>query len=183
MTARQPELFGPRHDPYWDSVAVLVTLWLAGLVSIGAAWRGAAAQAAVALQLPYVISGGIGGLCLSGFACGLLLIQAQRKRAAEERAEIAGIDRRRRRGSARGAGSSATAARALAAAVVILFASSTATLLFRVLDDRGQSAAAAPGFAYPVVMAAPLAFLTLGGYLAWAMTQPVEAGASGLSRN
>ena len=33
--------------------------------------------------------------------------------------------------------------------------------------------AGGPGFAYPVVMAAPLLLLALGGYLAWALTQPV----------
>ena len=30
-----------------------------------------------------------------------------------------------------------------------------------------------PGFAYPIVMVAPLVLLALGGYLAWALTQPV----------
>ena len=30
-----------------------------------------------------------------------------------------------------------------------------------------------PGFAYPVVMAAPLVLLALGGYLGWALTRPV----------
>jgi hypothetical protein len=31
-----------------------------------------------------------------------------------------------------------------------------------------------PGFAYPVVFAAPLLLLVLGGYFGWALTQPVE---------
>jgi hypothetical protein len=30
-----------------------------------------------------------------------------------------------------------------------------------------------PGFAYPVVLAAPLVLLALAGYLGWALTQPV----------
>jgi len=34
-----------------------------------------------------------------------------------------------------------------------------------------------PGFAYPVVFAAPLVLLVLGGYFGWALTQPVEVTA------
>jgi len=34
-----------------------------------------------------------------------------------------------------------------------------------------------PGFAYPIVMAVPLVLLALGGYLAWALSQPVTVRA------
>jgi len=77
------------RDPFVASVVVLSALALAGLIGVGVAWRGAAATLVVALQLPYITSGAIGGLALLGFALGLLLIQARRRDEARRRAEFA----------------------------------------------------------------------------------------------
>ena len=78
------------RDPFVASVAVLVALGLVGLVGVGVAWKGAAATLVVALQLPYIVSGALGGLALLGFALGLVLVQARRRNEAMRRA---GFDR------------------------------------------------------------------------------------------
>lgn len=76
------------RDPYVVSCAVLVGLVLAGIVGVGVGWKGAAASLVVAFQLPYIVSGAMGGLALAGFACGLLLIQVRRRQEAQRRAEF-----------------------------------------------------------------------------------------------
>jgi hypothetical protein len=75
-------------DPFSVSVLVLGVLALAGLLGIAVGWKGAAASLVVSVQLPYLVSGAIGGLALLGFALGLLLIQARRRREARRRAEM-----------------------------------------------------------------------------------------------
>lgn len=76
------------RDPYTVSVTVLVVLAAAGLGGIAIGWRGAAASLVVSVQLPYVVSGVIGGLALLGFSLGLLIIQVRRRREAERRADF-----------------------------------------------------------------------------------------------
>ena len=76
------------RDPFAVSVAVLVVLGVAGLAGLAAGWRGAAASLDVAVQLPYIVSGALGGLSVVGFAAGLLLIQLRRREEARRRAEL-----------------------------------------------------------------------------------------------
>lgn len=79
----------PRHlDPFAIVTAVIAALVVAGLVGVGVAWRGVAATLAVALQLPYAVSGAVGGLALVGFALGVGTVQATRRAAAKERADF-----------------------------------------------------------------------------------------------
>lgn len=73
-------------------VGMIVTVALlvfAGLVGVTIAWQRAADTSSVALQLPYLVSGALGGIALIGFALGVANIQASRRRAAAERAEFA----------------------------------------------------------------------------------------------
>lgn len=76
------------RDPFVVSVALLVVLAAGGLAGVGFGWRGAAASLDVSVQLPYIVSGAIGGLALVGFSAGLLLIQVRRRREAKRRAEL-----------------------------------------------------------------------------------------------
>ena len=76
------------RDPFTVSVAILVLLAGGGLVGVAVGWKGAAASLDVSVQLPYIVSGGLGGLALLGFAAGLLLIQVRRRREARRRAEF-----------------------------------------------------------------------------------------------
>lgn len=60
-------------------------VWLAlafvsiGLVMVGVAWNGAASQDCVECQIPYILSGGVGGLALIGLGTGLLLFIAGKR--------------------------------------------------------------------------------------------------------
>jgi len=76
------------RDPFVAVMAVVTALVVAGLVGVAVAWRGLAASLVVALQLPYAVSGALGGLALVGFALGVASIQASRRAAARERAEF-----------------------------------------------------------------------------------------------
>lgn len=75
-------------DPFGSSVVALGALALAGLVTIVLAWRGVAAQLNVANQVPFLVSGVIGGLALLGFASGVVAIQHRRYIEARRRAEF-----------------------------------------------------------------------------------------------
>jgi hypothetical protein len=72
-------------DPFTVSVTVLVVLAAIGLTGIAVGWRGAAASLNVSVQLPYIVSGVMGGLALLGFSLGLLMIQARRRQEARRR--------------------------------------------------------------------------------------------------
>ena len=76
------------NDPFTVSVAVLGFLAAAGLAGIAIGWRGAAASLVVSVQLPYIVSGVMGGVALLGFSLGLLLVQARRRQEAQRRAEF-----------------------------------------------------------------------------------------------
>lgn len=76
------------RDPFAVSVGLLVLLAVAGFAGVVAAWRGAAASLDVAVQLPYIVSGAVGGLAGVGFSVGLLLIQIRRREEARRRAEM-----------------------------------------------------------------------------------------------
>ena len=76
------------RDPFTVSVIVLTLLAASGLAGILIGWRGAAASLVVAVQLPYLVSGAIGGGALLGFALGLLLVQARRREEARRRSQF-----------------------------------------------------------------------------------------------
>ena len=82
-----------RRDPFVTSMLVLIALVIAGLIGVGVAWRGVAASLIVAVQLPYLVSGALGGLALIGFAAALIAIQSTRRVEARERAEMARFGR------------------------------------------------------------------------------------------
>lgn len=76
------------RDPFVASMAVLGAVAIAGLVGVAVAWEAVADSAVVATQLPYAVSGGLGGLCLLGFAMALMTIQSTRRAEARERSEL-----------------------------------------------------------------------------------------------
>lgn len=76
------------RDPYRVSIVVLVALAVAGLAGIVVGWSGAAGSLVVSVQLPYIVSGVIGGLAVLGLSLGLLIIQARRHREAQQRAQF-----------------------------------------------------------------------------------------------
>jgi len=64
--------------PSWEVWLSLGFMSL-GFIMIGVAWNGAASQDCIECQLPYVLSGGVGGLGLIILGAGLLLFIAGRR--------------------------------------------------------------------------------------------------------
>lgn len=75
----------PLADRGIQASLVLVAIAAAGLVGLGLAWRGGAATLGVYTQMPFVVSGGIGGVALTGAFLGLLAVHRERRAAATER--------------------------------------------------------------------------------------------------
>lgn len=69
---------------------LLTSSWLAALMIVGAfvsfflGWRGAAATLTLPLQVPYLVSGAVGGFCLLIAGGSILLIQGGRRRHRRE---------------------------------------------------------------------------------------------------
>lgn len=74
------------------------TLALAGVVGAGLAllvlgWSGAAATLLVPFQVPYLVSGTVLGLAVVGTGLSLLAVHLERVEAAEERRQLADLQR------------------------------------------------------------------------------------------
>jgi len=82
-----------QRDPFTASMVLLTALVVFGLVTVWVAWSGVVGSLVVAIQLPYLVSGAIGGVALVGFALGLIAIQATRRTEARERIEMARFSR------------------------------------------------------------------------------------------
>src|SRR5688572_11820263 len=69
----------------WDKLGgqLGVIFCLAGLIFVWAGWNGAASYNEGPKQFPYLISGGIAGLCLVVIGVGLFLVQSQRADRAQ----------------------------------------------------------------------------------------------------
>jgi hypothetical protein len=55
-----------------------VAYWVAGLVLVFLGWNGAASWNSVAAQMPYLISGGLAGLCLVVIGAAVVIVQNAR---------------------------------------------------------------------------------------------------------
>ena len=75
-------------DPFTRSVVLALALIAGGFVAIGLGWKGAAASLVVAEQLPYLLSGGVGGLALIVTGAGILTVQVNRYWSARERTRL-----------------------------------------------------------------------------------------------
>ncbi|HVF21241.1 MAG TPA: hypothetical protein VNA14_13510 [Mycobacteriales bacterium] len=79
-----------RKDVTAPAVSIALVLSATGLSSFVffyVAWRGAARTPIVPFQVPFLVSGGLGGLALLVFALGLLDVHAGRVEAAHRRAD------------------------------------------------------------------------------------------------
>ena len=66
---------------------------LGGLVLVWVGWNGAASYDLDTRQFPYLISGGIAGLCMVHIGVGLWIVQAQRSERARLEENLAGLGR------------------------------------------------------------------------------------------
>lgn len=70
-----------------------VVFCVGGLILVWVGWNGAASYDTATQQFPFLLSGGIAGLCLVVIGVGLFIVQSQRaERAALER-NLAGLSR------------------------------------------------------------------------------------------
>ena len=76
---------GTLTDPGVRAALILLAVALAGFVGLGLGWAGLASKLFVALQLPFFISGVVGGVALAGAGLGLLAIHLERRAGATER--------------------------------------------------------------------------------------------------
>lgn len=67
------------------SMVLVTVVSVAGFVMLGLAWSHVQRTSTVRAQLPYVVSGGLAGLGLVGFAVAVLAIQWRRRAEAERR--------------------------------------------------------------------------------------------------
>ncbi len=74
--------------PEHVALELAVVLVAAGLAALAFAWQGAAALLAVPLQIPFLVSGGLGGLALVGLGLALFDIQTDRRDRARGRDEL-----------------------------------------------------------------------------------------------
>ncbi|HWL66221.1 MAG TPA: hypothetical protein VNP73_09640 [Actinomycetota bacterium] len=72
------------RDPAFPGVALLATVILAGFLALVVTWSGVARTIYVALQIPVIVSGGLGALALIGLGAALLTVQLDRREAARE---------------------------------------------------------------------------------------------------
>jgi hypothetical protein len=80
-----------RAEPAAASLLLFSGIVLAGFAAIVLGWRIAARTLNVAFQVPALVSGGLGGLGLVMLGCGLINVQAARRRAAVARAEMEAV--------------------------------------------------------------------------------------------
>jgi hypothetical protein len=77
-----------KANPALPSLVVFGGLVVAGFVAMGVAWRIAARTLDVSIQVPALVSGGLGGLMLIVVGTALFVTQLGRLRAADERARM-----------------------------------------------------------------------------------------------
>jgi hypothetical protein len=78
----------PTRDPWVRAAVVLAAGAPAGFVVLVLSWRGATNETRIADQLPWLVSGGCGGVGLIGASIGLLYVHLERRRAALHRREL-----------------------------------------------------------------------------------------------
>jgi hypothetical protein len=87
------EIWRVLRDPRVSVTLVLASSVLVGLGLVGLGWRGAAALLFVPFQVPYLVSGGVLGLAAVGGGLALLVVHLDRTEAAQERREVAALQR------------------------------------------------------------------------------------------
>ena len=87
------ELWRILRDPRVTTSLVLAGVVLLGFGLVGAGYRGAAALLFVPFQVPYLVSGAVVGVAFVGAGLALLVVHLDRTEAAEERRQVASLQR------------------------------------------------------------------------------------------
>jgi len=81
------------RDPRVSTALMMSAVVLTGLAGAYLGYRGLAGESAVALQMPYLVSGACFGMGAVGTGLALLVVHVDRCEAAQERAEMAQLQR------------------------------------------------------------------------------------------
>jgi hypothetical protein len=81
----------PKRTKFGHQLGLL--LCLGGFVLVWVGWNGAASYDISTRQFPFLISGGIAGLCLVNVGVGLWIVQSQRSERAALEENLAGLNR------------------------------------------------------------------------------------------
>lgn len=81
----------PKRTKLGNQLGVLFCL--AGFVLVWVGWNGAASYDLSTRQFPYLISGGIAGLCFVNIGIGLFIVQSQRAERSRLEQNMAGLTR------------------------------------------------------------------------------------------
>jgi hypothetical protein len=111
VTVTLPRWAASLLDPGVRTAVVLVVLVAGGFAVMIAGYFGADHTRNIARELPWLISSGIGGLCLAGLASAALSAHLSRRQEAEQTHELAGFARELRSTVAQLAKAEATAAK------------------------------------------------------------------------
>jgi hypothetical protein len=79
------------RDPVMVLLIIGVVLVVAGFFSLLLGWRGAARTLNIPVQIPFLVSGGLGGIALIGMGLGLCNLTASRREAAREITRLQGL--------------------------------------------------------------------------------------------
>lgn len=75
-------------DPFWSGVLLATGLVISGFVTVGLAWRGAAATLFVPGQVAWLASGGLASLALVGLGAAVVDALLDRRAEATRRARL-----------------------------------------------------------------------------------------------
>lgn len=87
------EVWRVLRDPRVSVTLVFASVVVVGLALIGVGYRGVAALLFVPLQMPLLVSGGVLGVATVGAGLALLAVHLDRTEAAQERREVAALQR------------------------------------------------------------------------------------------
>ncbi len=87
------ELWRGLRDPTMSTTIVLLAVVVIGFALVTQAYRGVAATLFVPFQVPLLVSGGLGGVGLAGAGIALLSVHLDRTEAAQERRQLADLQR------------------------------------------------------------------------------------------
>lgn len=87
------ELWRGLRDPRVSTTIALSAVVVIGFALVAQAYRGIAATLFVPFQVPLLVSGGLAGVALAGAGIALLNVHLDRTEAAQERQQLADLQR------------------------------------------------------------------------------------------
>ena len=87
-TIEVPTWVADLSDRGVQAAIVLALVAMAGFAGLGLAWSGVASTLLAPIQMPFIVSGAIGGVAIAGTALALLATHLERRSSASDRAQF-----------------------------------------------------------------------------------------------